>query len=173
MQSYWMNLLLTALSAGAGVAVVEWILRSRDRQDRAAFMALRVALILEQFARMCAELNNENYNADHLEGEPFPEWNLKLPKLNDYPEDLEGWRAIPLRMSSPALGLSNKITEGQNAIDEIAAHVPESLEQIVQETARSLGHEAWQTAWEIRRHFNVHDAEPLWDYPSQLAPSKS
>lgn len=163
---------INALAAGLGVAAVEWYWKSRDRGDSSAFQALRIALILEGYARSCADLIQENKNADHFPGEQFPDWDSTLPPLPEYPDDIDGWRAIPSGLSAGVLGLRNKALEFQSLVNSVTMYTPEDVGTTVNECAANLGFEAWELAEKLRSKFGHYSAEPKWDYPAYLKASR-
>src|SRR4051794_11613253 len=94
----WGDLIKTIIGAGIGSALVQvlapFIRDYRQRKMTAAYMSMRLAVILEAFARECAELIEANKNAQTRPDEEFPDWDVNLPELAPYPDDGDGWRAL-------------------------------------------------------------------------------
>jgi hypothetical protein len=94
----WIAFLKIAFGAGIGTAAVQGTLAqcrdARVKKDHAAYLALRVAVLLESYASESCDFIFENASAQHGPDEQYPEWNALLPTLPNYPDDPEGWRAM-------------------------------------------------------------------------------
>jgi len=168
----WGDLVKTVLAAGVGSALVQIVmplyLGRRQREDHAAYMAMRLAVILEAFARSCSDFIEANRNAYHQEDQEFPDWDATLPKLGSYPEDSDGWRAIDRNLAGRCLGLRNKIAESQGLISSVIEYSEDELGDTLDEHAAKRGLEAWQLAVELRKRSGVEEVEPDWDYADVL-----
>jgi hypothetical protein len=139
----WIDLVETAFAAGVGSALVQicmlLYLGRRQRQTHAAYMAMRLAVILEAFASSCSDFIQKNMNAYQAEDREFPDWDAKLPELGPYPEDSDGWRAIDRKLAGRSLGLRNKIAESQSLIsflEKALSVATKSLEERKAERAK-------------------------------------
>ena len=84
---------------------------SHHRKLQAAYMAMRLAVILEFYASACAHFIQENANVQPPPPtEEFPEWTVELPELPAYPDDADGWRAIDRTLAGRCLNLRPRFT---------------------------------------------------------------
>ena len=116
----WASWLKLIIGAGIGSALVQGLLpiwrEHHQRKKQAAYMAMRLAVILENFAWACANFIQDNRNAQTLPDEEYPAWDVTLPELGTYPDEGEGWRAIDRKLAGRCLDLRNRILESQSAI---------------------------------------------------------
>lgn len=168
-----LGFLKIALSAGLGSAAFQGLLALyrewNEKDHRATYLALRLAVIMESYVLSVAELYFYNANAPEPHDQPYPEWNAQLPKIADYPEDVEGWRSLDRKLSSQCLNLPNKIAGSQRMID---AHTEYGFEDdlilILNEECANRGIEAAQIAELLRKKYNLGLPEWIFDYPSTL-----
>jgi hypothetical protein len=70
----WLSILKTAFGAGLGMAAVQGGISLYSdralRKDSAAYLALRVAVLLEAYTSECCEFYFENASAQHPPDEP-------------------------------------------------------------------------------------------------------
>ena len=168
----WAFIGKTILGAGLGSAAVQalaGVLRDRrERADRAGYMAMRLAVQLERFASECADLILSNKDAPHPPDQEFPNWDVHLPKLAEYPSDADGWRSIDRRFAGRALDLANRIDGSRSIIRATAEYNEDNLggEVTIQAADRAL--EALEIAKGLRRVHGVQAEVPVWDYESTL-----
>jgi len=171
----WGGLLRTVVGAGLGTAAVQALIPIfRDMYQRrrdAAYLALRLAVALESYAAACADLLNENDNSigkarAYLEE---PDLNPRLPPPPPYPDDQNGWRAIPSDLASRCLGFPNKICWSQAQIGFCIENYPVDLPRVIDKEASERGLEAWTLAVELRRTYHLELADPGWGLPEALA----
>jgi hypothetical protein len=103
----WSTLVQTFVGAGVGTAVVTGLISiyrdHRHKKSQAAYMAMRLAVVLEAVAADCSDLIADNATARQSADEQFPDWKTKLPELPPYPDDAEGWRAIDRKLAGRCL----------------------------------------------------------------------
>lgn len=172
----WAFIGKTILGAGLGSAVVQTVFtivrERRERADRAAYLAMRLAVQLEAFASECADLILKNDTAYEPPDEPLPDWDTRLPKMPDYPTDAEGWRSIDRALAGQALDLVNRVEGGRSMIRSVGDYQEESLGDEVAIQAASRGLEAVEIARGLRRKHKVSAKEPVWDYETTLLSAK-
>jgi hypothetical protein len=155
-----LSALLTQLLTGIREG---WAARRRTRAQ-AGYHALRLAVVLEAYANMCAAFLAKNSNAQTRDGEQFPDWDITLPKLPPYPEDAEGWHAIDLKLAARALNLRNRIDGSQGVIHSSIEYTEDELEHDLDEQAAARGLEAWDLAVAFRRKHGLEQVDLVWDY---------
>jgi len=168
----WSRFFMMIVGAGLGSGLVQALLPiyrdRRMRRKQAAYMAMRLAVVIENFAWACANLIQNNRNAQTPPGEEHPAWEVALPELLAYPEDVDGWRAIAPKLAGRALGLRNKLHESNSMIRNTMAFNKEELGWVLDEQAASRGLEAWQIAIDLRKTHRIERVELEWDYPDYL-----
>jgi hypothetical protein len=168
----WGRFFIMMSGAGAGSAIVQVLMPIyRDRRMRrkhAAYMAMRLAVMMENFAWSCANFIQDNHNARTPPDEEYPAWEIALPELVDYPEDVDGWRALAPKLAGRILGLKNKLHESKSTIRNIVVFNKAELGWVLDEQAASRGLEAWRAAVNLRKAHGIEPIELEWDYPDYL-----
>jgi hypothetical protein len=169
----WAALGKTVLGAGIGTGVVQGsvaICRERRcRKVQAAYLALRLAVMLEAFAIACADLIRSNSVAEHLPEHEFPDWDIKLPQMLAYPEDGASWVVLDRRLANRCLSLRNKRDDGQRLIYEQCEHEGEGLKDVITQQASGCGLAAWHLAQELRLTYGVADPTLRYEFADYLA----
>jgi hypothetical protein len=79
----WLSILRTAFGAGLGTAAVQGgisLYKERARKDEnAAYLALRIAVLLEAYTSKCCDLYFGNANTQQAPDEQYPSWETELP----------------------------------------------------------------------------------------------
>lgn len=168
----WAFMVKTAIGAGFGTAIVQTGFAAyrdyRHRKAQAAYMALRLAVILESYASACSDLMAYNANAERHPDEPYPAWKTILPELPPYPDDADGWRSIDLKLASQCLSFRNRIHDSQRVIDSAIEYAMDELENTLNEYVAERGTEAWRLAVDLRSKHGVLRADMVWDYAEGL-----
>ncbi len=168
----WGTLIKTIIGAGVGTALVQPLLAiyrdARERNSHAAYMAMRLAVILEAYTAACSDLIAKNSTAEAPPDQEFPNWDTTLPQLLSYPEDAEGWRAIDRKLAGRCLNLRNKIDGSQTVIRWIIEYTRDELGDVLDEEAARRGLEAWSIAIDLRRKHGIEQADAVWDYAEGL-----
>ena len=169
----WATLGKTVLGAGIGTGVVQGsfaICRERrHRTAQAAYLAMRLSVVLEAFAIACADLIRSNSVAEHQPEHEFPDWDIKLPKMPAYPEDGSGWVTLDRRLANRCLSLRNKRDDGQRLIYQQCEHDGEGLKDVITQQASGCGLAAWHLAQELRLTYGVADPTLRYDFAEYLA----
>lgn len=168
----WAAIGNAALGAGLATAAVTLYRDNRQTNAQASHLAARLAVMLEAYASSCQDFIEANANAYHEPDQEFPNWKTRLPELPPYPEDVEGWRAISLKLSERCLNLRNKITGSQSVISSTIEFDMDSLEDELSELASSRGLDAWEIAATLRKRYGLKKPEMVWDYVEALNASK-
>ena len=168
----WGRLFTMIAAAGVGSAAVQALMPvyrdHRMRRKQAVYMAMRLAVIMENFAWACADFVQNNRNARTPAGDEYPAWETALPELLAYPEDSEGWRAIAPKLAGRVFGLRNKTHQSTSTIRQtLEADKPE-LGWMLDEQAAARGLEAWRLAVDLRRAHRIEPVELEWNYPDYL-----
>ena len=168
----WSNLAQVVLGAGFGTAAVTGLTSLyrdyRHKKSQAAYMAMRLAVVLELYAADCSDLIAKNANAEQAPDERFPDWNVEMPALPPYPDDPEGWRAVDRKLAGRCLNLRNKIFGSQGAITSTIEFDVDDLEDTLNENIAARGLEAWQLAVALRRKHGIEDADVVWNFADRL-----
>lgn len=168
----WATIVQTVLGAGAGTAIVQivapMLMEGRRRKAHARYLAMRLSVILEDYASKCVDFIVENGEAITPPDSEFPAWNSNLPKLPALPADDEGWRAIDQSLASRILSLPNKIAGSQGVIGAVGEWEPDDLGEHLDEHAAARGLEAWALAEELRRAHDLAPVDLIWDVPGSL-----
>lgn len=92
--------------AGAGSAIVQALMpvyrERRMRRKHAAYMAMRLAALMENFACACADFIEDHRDVRNPPDAEYPALETALPELPTYPEDVDGWRGPSPRNWPPA-----------------------------------------------------------------------
>jgi len=168
----WGGSMRMMVSAGVATAAVQVLMPMyRDRRARkkhAAYMAVRLAVTLESFSWSCANLLQDNHNAETPPDHEHPNWNHELPELAPYPDDSDGWRAIDSKLVGRVLGFRNKLHETKSTIRNVIEFNEGALSWTLDEEAASRGLEAWRLGSDLRKTHSLEAVELEWDYPDFL-----
>jgi hypothetical protein len=160
------------LSAGAATVCVQLlspIIRDRHRSRRhAAYMAMRLAVVLEAYAEGCAVLIQENARAKTPPHEQVPDWTTTLPVPPCYPDDVDGWKAIDHNLADRCLSFESRSRQSQAIIASAIYHDLHQLRDKVESQATDRGLEAWALAVEMRKRHRLRPITPVWDYANEL-----
>jgi len=132
------------------------------RRKQGAYLALRVAIILEEFAERCLDFHYDN-DAYLSSGGLAGDIRTRLPELSKFPQDDEGWRAFPLYLSEMALMFPRSVASGNSYlayVDFYESNIPQHTAAICGELAIEKGVEAVKVASELRQAYNF---KPLRD----------
>lgn len=176
MEITWGSLLTLAGTTGVISAVFtqgitwvrEWRAASTKTRANAAYLALRLAVILESYAYACSEFISDNGGAQHRPDEEYPDWRVTLPEVPPYPDDPDGWRAMDRKLAGRVLGFPNKIRGSQGLIQLTIEYKTEELGATLDEQAAARGLEAWQLAEELRSRHDIEPADVVWPYAKNL-----
>jgi hypothetical protein len=168
----WGRFFMMIASAGVGSAVVQMLMPvyrdGRMRRKHAAYMAMRLAVTMENFAWSCANFIQNNHDARTLADEEYPAWEIALPELVDYPEDIDGWRALAPKLAGRIFAMKNKLHQSKSVIRNIIESNKAELGWILDEQAASRGLEAWRIAVDLRKTYGIEPVDLEWDYPGYL-----
>lgn len=169
----WALIAKTAFGAGVGSAAVQGALsiykEYRVKENHAAYLALRVAVILEAYASACFDFVADNAIAQQRPDEQYPDWNSSLPTLHEYPIDVEGWRAMDRSLVARILNLPNKIHGSQNVIGanyEFA--MDDNIIWQLDKHACERGLEGLEIASRLRSLYNLGPFDPVFDFAGAL-----
>ncbi|TXN03069.1 hypothetical protein FV222_08900 [Methylobacterium sp. WL103] len=156
------------IGAGLGSGVATLVLAWRKHRADGTYLAMRLAVNFEAYAKACATFVSENEHPEHRPDEEFPDWITTLPGQPDLPDDADGWKALNANDASAVLGFSMAIKDAQSVIDAIVEYTPDGIGDSAQEEAAKLGLQAWEIADRLR---SAHKLDPVtlrFDYVAQL-----
>ena len=174
----WSNLASVIFGAGFGTAVAQLGVPAyrdwRNRKRQAAYMAMRLAVVLEAFASDCVGIIQDNSEAAREAGGDLPDYRATLPELASYPDDAEGWRVISRKLAGRCLNLRNRIKESQTGIDSTFkfADADAGAEEVAKR-ASGRGLEAWDLAVALRREYRIEAIDTVWDWVQVLREHKA
>lgn len=168
----WGSIWHAAVGAGLGTAAVQGAItlyRERtQKQDKAAYLALRVAVLLEAYGSDCCRFYFDNASAIEPPDEQYPAWRTDLPDPPELPDDTEAWRAMNRELLARCLNFPNKVRASQNAIEACAEYTEHELGNTLDEHASARGVEAWDIACALRKAYGLQSAEIVYDYHDTL-----
>lgn len=168
----WLSIWKAAVGAGIGTAAVQSaVALYRDRtqkNEKAAYLALRLAVLFEGYASKCCDFYFDNLNAVEPPDEPYPAWQTRLPDLPELPDDTEAWRAMDKKLLAKCLEFPNRVRASQNAIEACAEYTMDHLGVTLDEQASARGVEACEIATALRQTYRLGRPELVYDYHSTL-----
>ncbi len=163
----WSTIAKTFLGAGLGTAAVQVGFKMyqdrRQRRAKSAYLAMRLAVILDAFTLDCFELVSENAAMEPHPDPDHPNCRLSLPEVGAYPDDADGWTAIDQRLAGGSLALRNRIQSAQRLVYRTRdtywseGESSDFLRGTIDTEASMLALEAWDLARALRQK---HHLEP-------------
>lgn len=169
----WLGWFKTISGAGIGTIIVQPLVsyfndrRTRNRQ--ASYLALRLAVILEAYASACSDLLEKNQNAQWRPDEQFPDWDLRIPEVPEFPDEAEGWRSLELDLAQRALSLKNIRHFSQGSVHAILEFqdADDAIKEITHFTAE-IGLESWNIADSLRQKYGINPPKIVYDFTENL-----
>ena len=168
----WLSIWKAAVGAGIGTAAVQGaVALYRDRtqkNEKASYLALRLAILFEGYASKCCDFYFDNLNAEEPPDQPYPTWSTRLPNLPELPDDTEAWRAIDKKLLARCLEFPNRVRASQNAIEACSEYTVDDLGVTLDEQASARGVEACEIATALRKTYRLGRPDLVYDYYSTL-----
>jgi len=175
----WLDIVKMAVGAGIVTTLlgqcIEWLREAgadkRKTSRIARYSAVRIAVVLEQFAIHCAELIS-NRKLYYSTGGAAGKVDTKIPALLPYPDDV-GWNALEISWVARALMLRNEIMMAQQEIDFWYDLDWEAMPDTVDMQSGKCGYLAWRLAADLREYYRLplyHPGETSWDAIGLLEP---
>lgn len=138
-----------------------------DRRE-AAYLALRLATIFEQFAEDAASVVGDVSNFENSGGAVGSN-STRIPILWELPSGNERWRDIPIALTARVLGFDQYRRSVQEGISEYGRHAdpPEVAGEMSMQCAR-LGCRALDVAIDLRCEYGLPELETSHDWPNFL-----
>lgn len=164
------------LSLVAGSSVIAALLtqflsaaQERFRRGRAAsFLAIKIATLLETFSEKCMSVIGDFDTYRQSSGSAGGQ-TTKLPNVDPFPEDADGWRALPQRLTAKVLSFPNHIRAAQESISfSWSVAGDEAAWSECHEECAKLGTSAWEIASELRIEFGFPPFNPRYDVGAAL-----
>jgi hypothetical protein len=127
----------------------EWWSKESQKESEAAYLAMRLAVILEDFVVKCLY---KSWHDEAVLNQGLVELEYSLPPLSPYPKDSD-WKSLDLKLAGQVLSFENEITaaaasckfQGMWEGNKIAS----ADETIV------AGVNAWKLAQSLREKYNL------------------
>lgn len=169
----WTAVLAFAVSTGFVTAVfnqaIGWLREtaqsSRSTTRDARYLAIRLAVLLEQFAITCADYISDNdlfRQSDGNAGAPHG----SVPELPAYPDEPD-WKALAPNLLARALTLRNEVSMADGAVAFWAdIGERESIPGECDDQCGKIGYVAWSLARDMRGQYRLGEFDPSkrsWD----------
>ncbi|VWX54547.1 hypothetical protein [Novosphingobium sp. 9U] len=167
------NTTLFALLVGSGVVaalitqIATFLLSKLQRTRQGRYIALRSALAIEEFGSDCLVViyEIEGYEED----ESWGKQHVTLPRLTSFPEDDEGWRALPPTLAHRLLSFAPKIRNEQRNIDFYWQNTePDDATTACSKAALALGCDADLLGRDIRQEMKLPSRDAAWNWGRRL-----
>lgn len=153
----WPQLIAFAGTSGVLSAAVTWLLGwikdSLNNGREAAYLAIRLATVMEMFADQCLAVIGDFDTFRQSKGAAGSK-TTRLPALATFPDDAGGWRALPAELIGRVLTFPNQIRASQDKVS-FSASVSggdAAWDDCEEECAR-LGLDACVIAADLRKRF--------------------
>ena len=174
----WKTLLTLVVGAGLlsglvtailNIAWDAWTKSSEDKRS-ATYLAIRLAVILEQFAMDSADRITDQDLYDQTQGNAGASPSA-LPELEPFPGD-QSWSTLPLDLLARVLTFPNERRLRSVALAswmELSGGVdfPEEYKR----QCGTTGYRAWALAHDLRKQYRLHPFDPRatsWDFADKL-----
>lgn len=166
--TFWTVVLSTSIFTAILNHLVDGLRAAWKGRRSAVYLALRVAVQLENFADECADRAAHNDYHNHGPGHATGGY-VTLPEFPTYPDDADGWRGLKVGLAARVLSLPNLVKSSQNYIREIMdINGGESGESLCEEECVLRGNDAWELAQDLRRGYSLGEFVPATDFPKWL-----
>jgi len=142
-----------------------WLRERLSQKKRAAYLAMRLAVILERFAIDCESLISENERSQIGDDKEGPRGDL--PNLEEYPEETN-WETLQSDLAHRSLALRNDIASSRDTMYFRWQMEDESKSDACNDEAAIRGAQAWELAISIRRQYNLPAYSPGYDVGGAL-----
>jgi hypothetical protein len=173
MEFSWGSLLTLAGTTGVITVLLnqgigwlrEWRASAETKKVNAGYLAIRVAVMLEEYADACATVVGDIYKYDLSRGNAGQHTTV-LPMMPEYPDDDESWRTMDPGLMERCLSFPGKVAASQRAVHDFAefASNEEEVSQRCLEKSCARGLEAWHLAADLRKRFGFPSHSPIYDY---------
>lgn len=139
-----------------------WFREGRSVKRETAYLALRVATVLERFAEEAAGFVGQinDYRGGSMEGV-----STQLPSLRPLPDEEERWRDLDVLLTARVLGFEEGVRSRQGGIDNTWEHAsPEDGISAAKAQATLLATAALRLAGDLRRRYGLppFDTGSVW-----------
>ncbi len=169
-----LDILTLAFGTGAVASFISWIKDSAvnrfKKKKLTDYTALRLAIILDEFAIKCASLVDDLDCRIEFSGGYGGDTARAIPTLTPFPSDID-WKTMPHEISSRILSLPNEILKNESIINEMRHLSQEEVSEVLAERSGYCGFIGWQLANDLRiaYHLPAHYNSPAsWDITRPL-----
>jgi hypothetical protein len=127
----------------------EWRANKSQKESEAAYLAMRLAVILEEFVVKCVY---RSWHDEAVLNRGFAELDYCLPPLSSYPKDSD-WKSLDLKLAGQVLSFQNEITAAA-ASCEFQGMCEGNKMASANETIVA-GVNAWKLAQSLRKKYNL------------------
>lgn len=155
-QGLWIAVASGVLGAALTQCLV-WIREALTSRRSRHYSALRLALMCEHYALDCAS-DVELRTGHHEEGNSILPAGMKLPRLPDFPTDIE-FRSLPAALVEPVFSLAAEVRFSESSLSHISQHL--DGEELVDEylaVVAKRGIQAWELGKTIRKGAGLSEA---------------
>lgn len=168
----WVQIITLVAGSSVLAAILTQLLAALQehlrRRRAASFLAIRMATILEKFAEACMSIIGDFDTFEQSFGAAGAR-TTKLPNLEAFPDDADGWRALPTSLTANALSFPNHVAAGQERISFTWSVADEhSAWDDCKDECTKLGLAAWEMAHALRLQFSFPPFEPRYDIEGAL-----
>ena len=143
-----------------------WLREKMANDKTAAFSALRLALLLEEFAGDCASVYGD-HDTHRSSRSGAGELATRLPALKDYPDDI-AWQALGTKLATKVLHFRVARSDAGAEITADAEFADQwDHSQLIAETALKLGLQALGVAHTLRTERKLDPAHSSPDHSTE------
>jgi hypothetical protein len=171
----WTTIITSSVGAGVISGLIAqgapWVREAISNGRAADFSALRLALLLEDYAGQCSEIYSEVQAAISTSGHAGV-YRTGLPLVPDYPADI-AWHALGTKLTEKVLTFRVARADVGAEINDAAenhAGPPDDLSDFVADKAIEIGLKAVAVAEHLRKKRKLSPAYPegRWDLKNYL-----
>jgi len=156
---------LVAFAAGVVVTLLnqffvmgrEWRANRLRRKSESSFLAMRIAVILEEFTIKCI---NRNWHDETDLHEGIADLDFKLPPLTPYPQDSPDWKSfhdVDAKLAGRVLAFPNEITSAELASQYAATREGDRTASADKTVIAGLN--AWKLARALREKYDLGEVQ--------------
>lgn len=149
-----------AVASMLGAYLKDWLEARREKRSmarEAIYLAVRVSVILEEFAGVCAEYVEDQNLFSQSKGSCGTPHSV-LPDLELYPENTD-WRVFETNLLSRVLSFPNELNHSKRLIAWFSEERGEPAIRECYEECGRCGYIAWELAKDIGREYGFSASE--------------
>jgi hypothetical protein len=154
MSDAWAVAVVAVVGPSLGIWLKSFLEDKREKQSitrEANYLAIRVSVILDEFASDCSAYIGDQDLHSQSEGDAGT-CHAALPELKSYPEDAN-WKVFSQKILGRVLSFPNQVKHGEKLVSWFSEHYGEPSTQSCYEECGRLGYIAWKLATDIRQEY--------------------